>query len=769
MRSLRNSELKCRLLGGVAASSIFAGMLGQASSALAAVDAGASLATEGVAASAPAQETTPSTRQSAQSAGQGAASFSSNTLEEVVVTAQKREERLQDVPASVSVLNTTSLTTANESRLRDYFDSVPGFQVSPSPGGGNQQVLAIRGVTSGNYANPTVGIMIDEIPFGSSTYDFSPDVDPSDLQRIEVLRGPQGTLYGANSLGGLVKYVTMDPSTNALSGRFQAGAEGVDRSGSAGYAFRGEVNLPVTDTLAVRASGFTTRDPGYIDNPVLNKNDVNTSYSSGGHVAALWKPVDNLSIKLSALYQHSDADGSSEEVHAPGLAAYQQNYIPNTGQWTKTIQAYSAIIQAGLGPIDLTSVTGYSHFQTTAYQDYTAIAPWGGYAQTLFGVSGAPSYFNAGVERVTEEIRATFKTGDMLDWLVGAFYSNENNPIAQTISGENTTTGAVDGAILSFDIPYKYREYALFVDPTLHLTNRFSVQFGGRYSWTSADFEQVTETGALLGGSTVELPAINKDAGVFTYLVTPQFKINDDLMIYARDATGYRPGRSNSFNPDPTVPRAANADKTTNYEVGVKGTVVPQMLSFDASLYYIDWKDIQITLVSASNGLAYTSNAARAKSEGVELSTTFRPGAGLAFSGWVSLNKAVLTEGVVNSATYAPTGAWLPFTARFTANLSVDKTFVISNNLTGSLGAGLSHVGERYGTFIGTPARAVYPAYDKVDLHAGLDRNSWSFNLYAKNVGNTHGLLGGGAGNYPPTAYAYIQPLSVGASISKTF
>jgi iron complex outermembrane recepter protein len=686
---------------------------------------------------------------------------------EIVVTAQKREQRLLDVPASVTALNATSLATANQIRLRDFFVSVPGFQVSPSPGGGSQQTLAIRGVSSGAYANPTVGIMIDDVPFGASTYDFSPDVNPSDLQRVEVLRGPQGTLYGANSMGGLLKFVTIEPSMAGASSRVETGLNSITHGEGVGYAFRGGINLPLSSTLAVRVSGFARKDPGYIDNPVTGQTDVNDIQSSGGLASALWQPSETLSIKLSALYQRTKADGSSEEVRGVGLTEYQQNYILSTGQSTSTSQAYSAVIKAELGGINFTSATAYSRFKKTAVQDFSDLPPWGASAALVFGVPGAPSSFDAGVKRITQETRATFKTGEILDWLVGGFFSDEDAPINQRISGQSTA-GTNVGDLITFEIPYKYREFAVFVNPTLNLSDRFSIQFGGRYSWTRAIFDEVTFGGAFYP-TPFSFPAITHKDRIFTFLVTPQFKVSRDLMIYGRVATGYRPGGSNSFNTDPTVPRAAEADTTTNYELGVKADVLSNMLSFDASLYYIDWKKLQITLVSPSNGLGYTANAARAKSEGAEISATLRPGDGLTIGGWVSYNNAVLTEGVVNTATFAPTGARLPFNTKFTANISVDKIFEISDDLSVTLGATFGHVGERNGTFIATPARAFYPAFNKIDLRIGLDYDSWSVDIYANNIGDSRGVLGGGPGSFPESAYSYIQPRSLGASISKKF
>src|SRR5580704_13705937 len=191
-------------------------------------------------------------------------------LEEIVVTAQKREERQQDAPVPTTALGGQTLIDSNQLRLQDYYTSVPGLNLTNN--GGGQSVVAIRGLTTGAGANPTVGIVVDDAPFGSTRSlagSFAPDIDPGDLARVEVLRGPQGTLYGASSLGGLIKFVTADPSTDHLSGRVQTGISDVYNGNQLGYNVRGSINVPLSDAVAVRASGFTREDPGYIDNPSL--------------------------------------------------------------------------------------------------------------------------------------------------------------------------------------------------------------------------------------------------------------------------------------------------------------------------------------------------------------------------------------------------------------------------------------------------------------------------------------------------------------------
>ena len=287
--------------------------------------------------------------------------YSPAALEEVIVTAQKRAENLQDVPVPVTAIAAESLVQGNQLRLQDYYTSVPGFTVAPTPSAGGAQLLAIRGVTTGSGTIPTVGIMVDDVPYGSSTFPgMVPDIDPGDLARVEVLRGPQGTLYGASSMGGLLKFVTVDPSTESWSARVQSDVSGVRNGTGAGYGVRGSVNIPVNDSLAVRASAFSRTDPGYIDNPVLGISGINKANAYGGRLAASWNPADDIVLKLSALYQDLRGDGANDVDIETGLSGLQQNYLPGIGSYDRKIQAYSANLTAKLGGVELTAVSGYN-------------------------------------------------------------------------------------------------------------------------------------------------------------------------------------------------------------------------------------------------------------------------------------------------------------------------------------------------------------------------------------------------------------------------
>src|SRR5579862_771947 len=231
-------------------------------------------------------------------------------LTEVVVTAQKQgEQDLKDVPIPISVLNGDQLADTSQVLLKDYVSSVPGLNLLPGTNG--IQYLSIRGITTG-IANPVVGFMIDDVPYGAfSNQAEVPDIDPGDLARIEVLRGPQGTLYGDASMGGLINYVTKQPSTDGFSGRFETGTDFIQNGAGPGYNLRASANVPITDQLAIRISGFERQDPGYIDNPLLNETGVNKANAYGGKFALLWQVTPDTSVAFSALGQYTKQDGLS--------------------------------------------------------------------------------------------------------------------------------------------------------------------------------------------------------------------------------------------------------------------------------------------------------------------------------------------------------------------------------------------------------------------------------------------------------------------------
>jgi outer membrane receptor protein involved in Fe transport len=704
-------------------------------------------------------------------------------LEEIVVTAQKRIERLQDVPVPVTAVDAESLVNSNQLRLQDYYTRIPGLSVVLADGAGNAPQLTIRGLATGSFTNPTVGIVVDDVPYGSSISQagglVAPDIDPSDLSRVEVLRGPQGTLYGANSMGGLLKFVTIDPSTNGVSGRIQAGVNTVYHGNETGYHVRGSINVPLSKTWAVLASAYTRREPGYIDDPVLGIEGLNRRDSDGGRLSALWQPSQDVSLKLSALLQDSERFGSDNAFQLPGFGDLQQSALRGTGGYERKSQVYSATLQAKLGPASLASVSGYSIDRSFNSSDISAFAA---FLPPLFGVGtglSIPSQFKT--SKFTQELRLSAPIGERLEWLAGVFYTHEDSPSHQDILAIDPATAGQLGVWENADYASTFAEYAVFADLTFRITERFDIQVGGRESQNRQTYSSIF-TGPYadlaLGGSPAITDEIHSKDHSFTYLVTPRLKLSQDLMAYVRLASGYRAG---GVNAQCTPLSAAgldvcqyDADTTQNYEVGIKGTALNRALSFDASLYYIDWKDIQLSLLNLQLFLGYVDNASRAKSQGVELSVESRPLAGLTMSAWAAWNDATLTDDFpANSSVLGGSGDRLPYSSRFSGNFSLEQEFSITGNVTGLVGGAVSYQSERKGPFASiaslSPERQSLPAYATTDVHVGLRFDTWTANIFVNNVTDKRAILSGGIGTNLPFAFNYIQPRTAGLSLAKSF
>jgi outer membrane receptor protein involved in Fe transport len=697
--------------------------------------------------------------------GSSTDSTSSNDaqLEEIVVTAQKRIERLQDVPVPVTAISADRLVSSNQLRLQEYFDRVPGLNVAPDEFG--TPTVIIRGITTGGFTNPTVGVVIDDVPYGGATVagdgKAAPDIDPTDLTRVEVLRGPQGTLYGASSLGGLLKYVTVSPSTDAVSGEVQGSINSVRNGDDVGYHASGALNIPLSSGVAIRGSVFTRQDAGFIDNPGLGTEGVNQGKTDGGRVSALWKPSGALSLRINALYQDQHIDGSPLVTVLPGVGDLEQQFeLQGYGGHVRETQAYDATLTAHFGTFDLTAVSGYNinrHSDT------------GDLGFTLAG----DDHFRT--TKLSQEIRLATPIGAKVDWLAGAFYSDADTTGRTRYFFVDPPTGDITSTLFDSVGPFSFTEYALFTDFIFHLTNRFDLQVGGRESENHQRSSSVS-TGPLVGGLQIA-PELKTDDNAFTYLFTPKLKLTDDLMLYGRVASGYRPGGPNLNTGQEFVPIHYGPDKTVNYELGMKGNVLNHALSFDASLYYIDWKNIQLQILSGG-GIGYIINASRAKSQGVEFSADARPLRGLAVSAWMAWNEAELTEDFppLDQGGFAQgfSGDRLPNSARFSGSFSLDQEFPFTAQVTGFVGGSVSYIGNRIGLFrnrfVPSPAeRQSLPGFAKTDLRAGARYESWTVNLFANNVTDKRGMLSGGLGTTYSTGFNFIQPRTIGLAVSKTF
>ncbi|ABQ67447.1 TonB-dependent receptor [Rhizorhabdus wittichii RW1] len=693
---------------------------------------------------------------------------------DIIVTAQKRAERLQDTPVPITAINTAELADHGVSRLQDYFSQVPGLSLN-AQGNGKTNII-IRGITTAVFGNPTVAVSIDDVPFGATnaTADgqlVQPDLDPADLERVEVLRGPQGTLYGASSLGGLIKYVTRDPSTEAVSGRVQGDVNTV-RKGEAGYALRGSVNLPLSDTVAVRASGHMRRSPGYVDNVLSGQKDVNTVDVYGGRVAMMLKPNERIKVRLAVQHQDTRGDGTARTTTnfslEPTFGDLKQRYLPDSGMFHTRSTLATANIDLDFDDVTITSVTGYGRNRNQERSDFSRSV----------GEPAAELANDMRTRKFTQEIRFAGQSGKPVEWMLGGFYTKEKSSSFQKIERVTPITGApvapAQTNIFTADFPTSYEELAAFGFVTVNFTSKFNIQGGMRYSGNRQTIFEL-DSGEFAGTLPGQPPVITADTAAsdesFTFLVVPQYKFSPDLMAYARVASGYRPGGPNgAIFSDPTLPKSFKADTTMNYEAGVKGNLFDRHVTFDVSAYYIDWSKVHLQLIIS--GLSIFTNGGKASSKGIEGSFQYHNDSGLTIAANGSYGVARLEEDPP-AAIPADKGTRLPFSPKFSGSLSIDQDFDIMEDWKASVGGTVAHVGRRFGPFQPVASRLNLPSYTTVDLRIGARNDDWSITAYVRNVADKRGVLSAAAeGSQAVTGVFgvnYVQPRTIGLSVARSF
>ncbi|WP_338241245.1 TonB-dependent receptor [Aurantiacibacter hainanensis] len=709
---------------------------------------------------------------------------STSTNDPIIVTAQKRSQTLIEVPQSLTVVDGSTLEDQHADSFQDYLVNVPGLQLDQSrPGQGR---LIIRGVNTEGVAS-TVGVYVDETPFGSSSglvngAVLAGDFDTFDIDRIEVLRGPQGTFYGASSLSGVLKFVTNAPSTAGIEARGRVGLETTD-GGDMSYYGNAVINLPLSDAAAFRASGVYRENGGFVDSIGTAGSDVeeniNDSKSYGGRASLLLMPTETIDLRLTAIMQNIRADAPSLVLADPDTLEILPDGLTNA-QYTPSFsnldyRVYNATADIDLGFGTLTSSTSFSTQEQDLRTDYTFAL-----SGLIEAVLGTPNdFFQDQItdsEKFTQEVRLT-GTSTLIDWLVGIYYTEEDGEIEQdfVVATPGTVT-PIDGlpAIGFAQVLSDYREVAGFANVTLHLGDRFDIDIGGRYSDNEQSASQVTD-GILVGGFT-EFPTFRSEEDVFTYSVAPRFELSPDASIFARVAKGFRPGGPNVLPPGaPEEFATYGSDSVISYEVGLKAQTPDRGLYLDVAAFYIDWEDIQ--LLAIQDGFGFNANGGSARSQGVEFSAGAEPVPGLNLTVNGAYTDAELTA---DTQIGGFDGDKLPFTPEFSAAVIADYNWELSNGIEASLGGSLRHVSEQSASFdeafrLANGRQRTVDGYNVLDLRAGVDFGRVELDLYVQNLGNSRGRTSttavdvfGGFPLYPGGAIAtgVIRPRTFGVSLT---
>jgi iron complex outermembrane recepter protein len=675
----------------------------------------------------------------------GGTSASDTELATVIVTATRRSESIQDVPGQVTALTGDLLQRLNAQNFDDFAGFVPGLSFANL--GPSANLIVIRGVTTGNQLSSAAGLYVDDVPIGAST-SFGAgfqavNISLFDLNRVEVLNGPQGTLYGATSLGGTVKYVNAPPDLKNFSAEAGVVVSSTEHGGI-NHTYTGMVNLPFGNGIgAVRVDGYQDYESGYIKDPVYGRDNLGWSRSEGGRFSLLLQPADELDVRLSASTQH--IPGESADVafrdfttHQPTLGAYDQAF-PSFQPSENSLTLYSGVVNYDFGWAKLTSISGYQTNNLTSSTDESRV--YGELIGGLFGGFGGTDpwsvYVNTTTKKFTEELRLASHDTGPFRWLIGGYFDTEKtHEIVDLFDLANPGGTFLGISPFTSFLPSTYREYAAYADGTILLTNQLELGLGVRYSKQRQAYQE-TISGLIGSGSATPLtpPQATSDQSVMTYSINPKYKITEDFMVYARAANGFRPGGPNfTLMPgaglgNPTF----GADTLWNYEIGEKATFFDKRATLNFDIYDILWKDIQVTV--NNGGVNQLENAGTARITGAEMAFNYRITAPLTVGGSAAYTDARLTSSAPVLGIGFP-GVRLPISARWNFALVSSYDFTINDHVAGRVDVNDRYVTSRNAAF-GTAVSPQYTmgAYNITDVNLTMFLpHRIEVGLFVKNV-----------------------------------
>lgn len=717
------------------------------------------------------------------------------SLDKVVVTATRREESLQDVPLSVTAFQQETLTEKGIVSYDGLARETPGVVLNQPTANFNN--FTSRGIATNGYGanlQAATAIYIDELPISANGNSTILDPTLYDVERVEILRGPQGTLFGANSLSGAVRILTKKPNANA----FEASAL-VDFGLTDGDTFRqrynGMVNVPlIEDKMALRVVGFYRDEEGWVDNAGTGIKGANSISSVGGRAVLRWEPTSALDLQLMVVHENSQPDDSGLINPARGDFV---RFTDRPDLFQSDFTSYNFSLDYDLGFANLTSSSTYSDISGKFIVDLA-----GTFGQAIpFGLD-AVGYDDIFVQ----EVRLASAGGGNWDWIVGGFYFNKRRDVdyeyrsSQAFLDARGLTGLPDEYYQRFTSYFDSIEAAAFGELTYRFSDQFWVTGGLRYTDTSVQgftnpggYNSNYLTAALLGLTNIPLTitpvaaaeGLKVETDKVSYKFSASYKPSDNLTTYASVSTGFRSPVANAragavsvVNPsDLIIPDGAESDTLTNYEIGAKGMWLNGRLSANLAAYYINWEDIQVQANRLSDQVQFATNIGAAVSKGLEFEIAAFPGDGFSFFLNGSLNDSEVTELTPEEAAIsgAEKGIRLSFpkfqgsaTARYDWKMGEADAFVAAT---------AAYVGDFPGLFPNVPGQptVVNPAYDfteaytLVNMQAGLHKDNWKATGYVENLFDDKSITYVHPEAFLDGRYARLRPRTVGVRLSYEF
>jgi len=703
-------------------------------------------------------------------------------FDEIIVTAARREQSLQDVPAAVAAVKPDDFALKGMKQIGDIFNYTTGVKYTDggAKGAGN---ISARGVPQSS-AIPVFGIYLDDTPVSTNTtYSAGGsllfDAMLMDIERAEIIKGPQGTLYGATSVGGMMRYISRTPALSEF--RASAGVDVASTSkGAWSKVYNGRVSVPlVEDKLGITLSGFFQDTGGYVDyvdaaTGNILEEDVDDSEVVGYAADVLFQPTDVLDIRLKYMKQETDfgttssvrlSDATSDEA----LWGEYTNIDP-VGDNALDFEIMSGSINYDLGWATLSSTSSRVEYAISAHSDVTS--SFAGLVDFFDGrAPGTTTQVDfdqaAGSKKFVQEVRLTSERMGDFEWIAGLYYSNEKTTNIQ--SGQ--ATPAFD--VLTITFPSEYKEYAAFGDVTYYINEKFDITAGMRLSKSKTKLDYVT-SGVLLGVADVDSEV---EDTVGTYLFSARYRPSDNLSVYTRVASGYRPAQNNIPIIDPLTGNniaepVVHADNSWSYELGVKGTTEGRLLSYDMALWKIDWSNFQAFKVF--NSVNTGDNAADGLSAyGFEGSFILRPVDDFVVTTNVTYSKSTLNADEPGFG--GVEGEQIPNLPKWTGSMQASYMFDLTDAWSGVLGGGLRYTGSAMSTYGNSLSTKAVEVEDRVlaDLNLSVSNGDVTIGLYAKNLFNKRGLLNRNddllSNGSTISTGVFERPRTIGANIKVDF
>ena len=728
----------------------------------------------------------------------------SAAVDEIIVTALKRSTSLQDTPLSISAVGETQLSRIGATGINDYFRQVPNLSLDG--GTPSNRRITLRGVRSAGEA--TTGLYYDETPLTGPTGttqdagSTTPDVNLFDVERVEVLRGPQGTLYGSGSMGGTLRVIFNKADTNEYAGAVEAQAT-TTKGGEGGYYGKGMVNVPlIEDKLGARLVLYREQRGGYVDSVPLNKQDINGSTASGGRLMLTYTPTESLTIRTTAALQNEEVDGQATWSAAAGRYKSDRRTI---AQSNSKLALYNVTAEWELDFATLTATSSYYKWKMLRNSDWTnniannraSSAACGRY----FGLSGttcssaqlsqytawadsrgpAVSWQPMSLETWTHELRASGSLfEDKLDWTGGVYYETRKDHVDSIQTRADATTGM---AIQPFDalgaryIDNDVKQTAFFGELSYHVTDALTVTGGARrFDYDKTVSGAVTIGNVISNSPVTAFSQVDASAKGWVQRVNVNYEFSKSIMAYAQASKGFRPGGANNIPGLTTGLVAFAPDSLWNYEAGVKSDWFDRRLTVNLSAYQIDWDNIQVQ-AQANVGANFfiITNAGAARIRGFELETTLRPMTGLTLSSAIGVSDAKLTEDMTNSSVTVSgstglAGDRLPFVPKFSGSVNADYTWPVGEGLNGLVHLDASYTGGTASQF--RPSYVYYekvPAYTVVGARVGVEGEGWGAYAFAQNLTNSVGPVSITSAAGALDQVVSLTPRTLGVMVRRTF